>query len=149
MTTPGRVLRLTLPLPPPELNPNGSRGGYIQLRNGKRLYKRSTAAAEYRGLCRLDLEYSNLDALCRWDHVPFYFARLSLRFVWCNGRHAWDADNCLAAAKPAVDALRDCAILRDDGAKRVTYGGVESVHCPRGCRCKGRVELEIAEVRES
>lgn len=141
-----RALTLTLPLPPADLSPNSSRGGYIQLPKGKRLYKRAVVAGRYRDQCRVDLRYGNADAMNAWDHVPFYFARLSLRFVWCNGRRAWDADNALSAAKPLVDALRDMEVLRNDGAKRVSYGGVESVHCPPKCGCGGYVQVLVEEV---
>lgn len=141
-TTP-RTLTVELPLPPAKLNPNNSRGGFVQLSNGRRLYPKSQAAAEYRELCGWSLYIRKRK---EWDHVAFYFARLSFRFLWCTGRRAWDADNALSAMKPAIDCLRDVGVLRDDGAKRVTYGAVESLHCPRRCRCGGRVEVTVEEV---
>jgi len=141
-----RRLVLRLPLPPNELNPNNSRGGFVQLPRGKRLYPRAQAAKDYRGECVMWLDYCSTDELCDWDAVPFYFARISLSFRWCKGRRAWDADNAMAAAKPLVDSLRDKQILRDDAAKRVTYGSVESKHCKRGCRCGGAVVVTVEEV---
>lgn len=145
MTTTPRTLTVTLPLPPAALSPNGSRGGYITVVNraGRkvRIYKRSTAAADYRWECEQHLRLFGPTGA-----GEFYFARLSVTFRWCKGRRAWDADNALSALKPGVDALRDAGILRDDGAKRVSYGGVESVKCPRGCGCGGRVEIVVEEV---
>lgn len=140
-----RTVTVTLPLPPAGMNPNNSRGGFVQLPNGRRLYPKARIAADYRQECGWEMVIHGQRVL-DGQPAPFYFARLSFTFRWCTGRRAWDADNALSAAKPLVDSLRDAGLLRDDSARRVTYGTVESVKCKRGCRCGGGVEIVIEEI---
>jgi len=56
-----------------------------------------------------------------------------------------DLDNALAASKACLDAIQAAGIIQSDAASRLTYGELRSSRHKRGCRCQGRVVVEIEE----
>lgn len=98
------AITLTLPWPPPGLNPNARHGHWSQLAKLKRRYRAACAlAARAQGVSRISAD--------RLD--------VALTFVPPDKRQR-DADNCLAAMKSGLDGLADVLGV-DDSRWRISF----------------------------
>jgi hypothetical protein len=123
-------------LPAAEISPN-ARVHWTKRQRAVRLYRQAVylAAVDFR------------NTLERQQSVrvePIGRARLDFRFVF-DLQRVRDPDNCIAMAKPAIDALVHAGLLAGDSAEQVTIG---AVHLDVDPKLAPLTEISIAEVGE-
>lgn len=146
-----RRLVVSLNLPPVECSPNPKRA--ISWR------RKSTAVKKYRGEVAFDAGIAKIASL--WPVQPPARVRVSLDYYtarpkpgtaaafFAAGRYRpLDSDNAIAAAKSALDGLRDACVIGADTSRRLQIGHVR-IHS-RKDEHQGRAALvlTIEEVTE-
>lgn len=98
------TLSITLPIPPIELRPNG-RPHWAAKAKRVREYRKAAAWAMRAAIAELPLSDFIRLPLKAVDVCPVYFHKTARR---------WDADNCIASLKAAIDGLQDAGLIVND-----------------------------------
>ena len=104
-------LRVTVPFPPKDLNPNVQRRQHWA--------QRAKVARDYRYQVKVDTKNA-MNRLRLRGPLPTP-VRLSVLFL-CKDRRKRDYDNLLAMLKPALDGLVDAGLLEDDDTDHLEFG---------------------------